>query len=166
MKYIRNKLLYPGDIFLIAVISILLTAALYGLFGCSAPTGSTSTLGNGKVDAVEAATLRVAVGLAMTARPDTVAPAYAVSTALLAGLSADYVALPQAVDGIIKRETERLNLDPATLASFGDLLLLIRAEITQRISVEAVDDPGKRVMVRELVAIVQETAATRLGIKP
>lgn len=148
---------------MVGILFIMLLLALYGLYGC---TNSTSTLGNGKVDAVEAATLRVAVGLAFTARPDTVAPAYAVSTALLAGLSADYVALPAAVDGIISRETERLNLDPATLASFGDLLLLIKAEITQRISVDAVDDPGKRVMVRELVAIVQETAAARLGIKP
>lgn len=150
---------------MVGILIIILLVALYGLFGCAAPAGSASTLGNGKVDAVEAATLRVAVGLAFTARPDTVAPAYAVSTALLAGLSADYVALPAAVDGIISRETERLNLDPATLASFGDLLLLIKAEITQRISVDAVDDPGKRVMVRELVAIVQETAAARLGIK-
>ncbi len=151
---------------MVGIMIIMLLVGLYGLFGCAPNSGSNSTLGNGKVDAVEAATLRVAVGLAFTARPDTVAPAYAVSTALLAGLSADYVALPQAVDGIIKRETDRLNLDPATLAAFDDLLLLIKAEITQRISADAVDDPGKRVMVRDLVAIVQETAAARLGIKP
>ena len=55
--------------------------------GCS-PQGD-STLGNGKVDLVEAATIRVAVGMAFTARPDTVVPAYRVATGLLVVLDAD-----------------------------------------------------------------------------
>lgn len=109
---------------MVGILFIMLLLALYGLYGC---TTSTSTLGNGKVDAVRRHAASGGRGLAFTARPDTVAPAYAVSTALLAGLPAERVALPAAVDDIISRRTERLNLRSRYIGLFGDLLLLIKA---------------------------------------
>jgi len=141
---------------------LLLALILFAAFGCGGSSGST-TVGNGKIDPVEAATLRVAVGLAFTARPDTVAPAHAVATALLNGLSAETIALPLAVDTIVAREVAQLHLDPATLASFNDLLALIKAEIMQRLPVTALPDPDKRILVRQLITIIQETAAARMG---
>ena len=142
---------------------LLLIGLCFGLGACGSQTST--TLGNGKVDPTEAAALRVAVGLAFTARPTAVAPAYAVSTAILAGL-ADGQAVPlDAIDGAIAQETAKLKLDPATLQSFNDLILLAKAEITQKLSTDT-DATARQVVVRDVVTIVQQTAAARLGMAP
>ena len=135
-----------------------------GLTACK-EEGS-STLGNGRVDPGEAAALRVAVGLAFTARPDTVAPAYAVSTAVLAVLGDGSTPVPlDSIDGLIGKETAKLKLAPATLQSFNDLILLAKAEITQKLSTDT-DATARQVVVRDVVTIVQQTAAARLGMAP
>lgn len=137
--------------------------------GSTGSTGSTgqSTLGNGKVDPTEAAALRVAVGLAFTARPDTIAPSYAVSTAILAGLDvAGGQAVPlSAIDGLIGQETAKLKLDPLTQQSFNDLILLVKAKVLEQLSTNT-DVAARMVVVRDLVTIVQQTAAARLGMAP
>lgn len=134
---------------------------LLSLAACFGSKGS-STLGNGQVDAVEAATLRVAVGLAMTARPDTVAPAHAVGTALLAVLADDSQPVPtSAIEQTIIAKMVELNLDPASQQSFNDLILLIKAKIIEQLAM-ATQGTNRIVVVRDIIKIVRETATARL----
>lgn len=146
------------------MIALLCGLCLAFLFGCGKQQGA--TLGDGKVDQVEAATIQVAVGLAMTARPDTVAPAYAVSTAILAVLDADKeeTTLAAAIDTALTAKLEELHLDAPTKASVQDLALLIRAQVMEQLSAANLPASEKRVVVRDVIAIVQQTAASRLGV--
>jgi len=151
---------------LICVLLILMGLWVFGMFGCtnSGSTGNT-TLGNGQVDAVEAATLRVAVGLAFTARPDTVAPAYAVASALLIVLDGDTESTAlDTIDQALSKEIAKLNLETATAASFADLVNLVKTKIEDKLQGSGVSASGKRVVVRDVIKIVQETAALRMGI--
>jgi len=133
------------------------------LAACFANKG-TSALGNGQMDAVEAATLRVAVGLAFTARPDTALPAYTAATAVLAALGEGGESVPASIiDHVIADKLNALNLDPATRASFNDLALLIKARIVEQLGTGSTG-PQKAVVVRDIVEIVRETAAARLEI--
>jgi len=130
---------------------------------CFGPKGA-STLGNGQVDAVEAATIRVAVGLAFSAQPETVAPAYAVATAVLAVLTDTKEPVPASViDRVIGARVDSLNLDPATRQSFNDLVLLVQAKIMEQLGA-GTEVANKVVVIRDIVAIVRETAAARLGV--
>lgn len=134
---------------------------LLSLAACFGSKGG-STLGNGQVDAVEAATLRVAVGLAMTARPDTVAPAHAVATALLAVLADDSQPVPAlAIEQTIIAKLGELDLDPASQQSFNDLMLLIKARIMEQLAI-ATQGSNRIVVVRDIIEIVRETATARL----
>lgn len=152
------------DFLVIFCALVMLVFALIGCFGCSGP--GASNIGDGQVDQVEAATIQVAVGLAMTARPDTVAPAYAVSTAILAVLDTSTVetALAAAIDTALTAKLNELNLDAPTKASVQDLALLIRAQTLEQLSSANLPASEKRVVIREVVAIVQRTAAVRLGV--
>lgn len=152
------------DSLLIFCMLMLLLFSLSVQFGCSGP--GAANIGDGKVDQVEAATIQVAVGLAMTARPDTVAPAYAVSTAILAVIdtSTAETALAAAVDTALTAKLDELHLDAPTKASVQDLALLIRAQVMEQLSAANLPASEKRVVIREVVAIVQQTAAARLGV--
>jgi hypothetical protein len=139
---------------------------LFLLFCISACVGTQqSTIGDGKVDEVEAASIRVAVGLAFAARPDTIAPAYAVTTALLAGMKAGAVVELPNLDGIIAKEVALLKLDPLTAANFDDLITLVKAKIKAQVTLPNLPDTQKMVVVKQVVEIVQQSAALRLGIK-
>lgn len=146
------------------IIALLCLLSLAVLFGCGKQQGA--NIGDGKVDQVEAATIQVAVGLAMTARPDTVAPAYAVSTAILAVLDADNgdTALAEAIDTALTSKLDDLHLDAPTTASVQDLALLIKAQIMEQLSSANLPASEKRVVIRDVVAVVQQTAAIRLGV--
>lgn len=128
------------------------------------PDGS-STLGDGKVDQVEAASIRVAVGLAFTAKPEAVVPAYGVSTAVLAVLPPGEGAEIDVslIDTVIGAELDKLNLDQPTRQSFDDLVLLARAKISEQLA-KGTAGNQRLVVVREVVAIIQQTAASRLEV--
>lgn len=147
-------------IFLLAIFTAMIVGACAG----PGPDGK-STFGDGKVDQVEAASIRVAVGLALGAKPEAVAPSYAVSTAVLALMPAGGgepvdVSL---IDAAIAKETGKLNLDHLTRQSFDDLVLLARAKIVEQIGAKT-EVSAKLVVVREVVAIIQQSAAARLGV--
>ena len=144
-------------------IALALVLALVFSFGCTQP--NETTIGNGKVDPVEAATVRVAVGMAFTARPDTVAPAYAVSDALLTMLDAsrDQSALVTTINQTLAGETAKLNLDAGTAASFADLVALVEAQIVARLAEANITASQRMVVVRDIVAIVHDTAAMRMA---
>nr|WP_321466768.1 hypothetical protein [uncultured Desulfobulbus sp.] len=145
-----------------SLLCLLLSFTLFCQFGCSE---NGSTLGNGQVDQVEAATIRVAVGLALTARPDTAAPAYAASTAILALLDegTGESALAATIDTALTAKLDELHLDAATKQSMVDLSLLIKAQILEQLGAANIGASAKKVLVRQVVAIVQQTAGARLG---
>lgn len=145
------------------IIAMFFVAALAVMAGCS-PQGD-STLGNGKVDLVEAATIRVAVGMAFTARPDTVVPAYRVATGLLVVLDADAdkTALAKTIKTALAEETAKLHLDAATASAFTDLVGLIEAQLLQQLNAPEVSTSQKAVILRDVLTIVRDAAADRMG---
>lgn len=151
-----------GLLFLSAIMFLTLTAS-----SCSNGTGIGGTsIGDGKVDAVEAAELRVAVGLSFNARPDLIAPSYAVSTAILTGMmltDKSISTIPQ-IDEIIAKETAKLKLDPLTQQSFNDLIALIKVKVVEQMGTVKIPDSNKMVVIHDIVFIIQQTSAARLGI--
>lgn len=137
----------------------LLMAVVLGLAGCNG-----TTIGNGKIDPVEAATIRVAVGAAMSAKPSAIPPAYAVSTALLALTDPEqgkFVTVALIKDAIAK-ETAKLKLDPYTAASFGDLVGIIETKLAERLQQADIHPSERVIVIRAVIAIVAEAAAARM----
>lgn len=136
-------------------------------FGCEKGTGiGGTTVGDGKVDAVEAAELRVIIGLTLGAKPAAIAPAYAVSTALLITLNnvTTQNVVAGVVDQVIAAEVKKLKLDPVTEQSFNDLVYLIRVRIEAKYKISALPESQRLVVVKDIVQIVHDASASRLGI--
>ena len=129
--------------------------------GCAARP---STLGDGRVDAVEAGTIRVAVGAAMMAAPETIAPAYAVSTALLLAIdSGDVVAL-SGLSEKVDSAMAGLELTEAEKAGANDLIALVRAKIREELGLTEITEAQRLIVVRTVLEIVRSAAAARLGV--
>ena len=142
---------------------LLLLFLIVTLFGCGCKDGKT-TIGDGKVDMVEASTIRVAVGLAFAAKPNTVVPAYAISTALLQMTESDTEKVsPIFIEQALNSEIGKLNLDPLTVQSVNDLIVLIRAQIIDQIGVNN-DVQAKVIVIRQVIQIVHDSAGARLGV--
>ena len=125
------------------------------------PNGG-SSIGDGKVDIVEAAVIQVAVGAAMSAKPELIAPSYAVSTALLTMLDASTITSPSMLETVLGKEIDKLNLDPLTRQSVRDLVALIKAKIVQELNLT--DAPNtKMIVLKQIVQIVHDTAAARIN---
>lgn len=122
-----------------------------------------TTIGDGKVDAVEAAEIRLAVGLAFAGHPEIVAPTYGIATAILAATGDQGAVDAAVIDGVIGREVAKLGLDPVTLQSFNDLVALAKAKIMAHLPDQA-DRTGRLVVVRDVVEIIRQAAAARMGI--
>lgn len=141
----------------IAIMSIILFLSL----GCA----KNSTIGDGQVDEVETAIIQVAVGLAMNASPSTVVPAYAVSTALLQEIdSAESVTLAM-IDRRLAKETANLKLTNDEMASFNELVGLVKAKIMDELELDSTSRYGDRkyiMVVRTVVEITNKAARARL----
>ncbi len=130
----------------------------------NASAGGQSTIGNGKVDLVEAATIQVAVGLAFSAKPQTVVPAYAVTTALLKIMSNDTEQVqPSMIKILVVKELEKLKLDKLTMLSMIDLMNLVEAEIKTKIDIQ-VQDSNKMVIIKQVIQIIHDSSEVRIGI--
>lgn len=159
MGYTTQSEQYGLGILIALVLAVLIAFS----WGCSQQ--GENTIGNGKVDLVEAATIRVAVGLAFSARPDTVVPAYRVATGLLVVLDAeaDKTALAKTIQVALAEETKKLHLDAATAASFADLVALIEAQLMEKLNASPVTSSQKAVILRDVLTIVRDTAAARMA---
>jgi len=147
---------------LLLIITLLFTMVL--LMGASGCSSKTSGIGDGKVDAIEAATIQIAVGLAMTAKPETVAPAYAVSTALLAVMDgADPVGL-DTLNAVLAERTAQLELTAGERQSVMALVGLVRAGIKKQLNLPDIKASQKLVVVRDVLEIVRATASARLHV--
>jgi hypothetical protein len=142
---------------LMNMVTFLLVLIVCALTGCV-----TSNVGDGKVDAVEAATIRAAVGVSMSARPETVVPAYAVTKALLAVMDGPEAVLLKDLESELDDRINALNLTPMEKAAVLDLVAVVRVNIEARLSGLAPD--LKLVVVRTVIEIVHNTAAYRLNM--
>lgn len=122
----------------------------------------TSNMGDGQVDAVEAATIRAAVGVSMSARPETVVPAYAVTKTLLAVMDGPEAVPLKDLEAAMNERIDALDLSPMEKAAVMDLAALVKVNIEARLSGLAPD--LQLVVVRSVIEIVHETAAYRLNM--
>ena len=142
---------------------LLITCLLLALLpGCSGPNALIKI--DGKVDQVEAALIQTAVGVALTAKPEAVPPAYAVSTAILARIDGGSVLL-SGLDAAVQSEVDDLDLLTAEKQSVMDLVSVIRATIISKLEEEGITDIDQRlVVVKQVIEIVRASAASRLGV--
>jgi hypothetical protein len=127
------------------------------LAGCSTITV------DGDLDPAESATIRLAVGLSMSAEPKTVLPAYAVSTALLTILEGSETTPLDTLDAAINAEADKLNLTDTERASFNELLQLVKAETMKHLNLPEIDAGQKLIIVKTVIQIVREAALARIG---
>jgi hypothetical protein len=143
------------------IVSILMMVMMLIVSSCA---NNQTTIRNGKVDPVEAATIQIAVGVAFAANPKTIVPAYAVTTALLKIMSNNNEeVVPSMVKDMIFKEIDKLKLDKLTLLSMHDLISLVEAEIKMKVDAQY-GDANKLVVIKQVVKIIHDTAEARIGI--
>ena len=140
------------------IVALLVSLMLF--IGCSGKTN----IGDGKIDTVEEAEIRIAVGLILSSRPETVPMAYLVSEKLLQIMSDDYISTLDAVDIIVAREVKQIKFTPEETASFNDLLILVKAKISEQVNTTTVDG-ARLIMVKQVIKIVNESSKARMKIK-
>ena len=132
------------------------------LSACS--TSKPNTIGNGVVDPVEEATLRLSISLAFDSYPVAVEPAYIVSSVLLSKLNdteMDDAALLNTVDTVVKDKTKELNLKNSDKAAFNLLIIIVKERIKEIINVEKIPESQRVVVIKDLIKIVNEVAKAR-----
>ena len=123
-----------------------------------------NTIGNGVVDPVEEATLRLSISLAFDSYPVAVEPAYIVSSVLLSKLNdteMDDAALLNTVDVVVKDKTEELNLKNSDKAAFNLLIIIVKEKIKELINVEKIPESQRVIVIKDLIKIVNEVAKAR-----
>ena len=132
------------------------------LSACS--SSKPNTIGNGVVDPVEEATLRLSISLAFDSYPVAVEPAYIVSSVLLSKLNdteMDDAVLINIVDAVVKDKTEELNLKNSDKAAFNLLIIIVKEKIKELINVEKIQESQRVVVIKDLIKIVNEVAKAR-----
>ena len=132
------------------------------LSACS--TSKPNTIGNGVVDPIEEATLRLSISLAFDSYPVAVEPAYIVSSVLLSKLNdteMDDAVLINIVDAVVKDKTEELNLKNSDKAAFNLLIIIVKERIKEIINVEKIPESQRVVVIKDLIKIVNEVAKAR-----
>ena len=132
------------------------------LSACS--SSKPNTIGNGVVDPIEEATLRLSISLAFDSYPVAVEPAYIVSSVLLSKLNdteMNNAALLNTVDAVVKDKTKELNLKNSDKAAFNLLIIIVKEKIKELINVEKIPESQRVVVIKDLIKIVNETAKAR-----
>ena len=143
------------SILIIPILLLLLSA-------CS--SSKPNTIGNGVVDPVEEATLRLSISLAFDSYPVAVEPAYIVSSVLLSKLNdteMDDAALLNTVDAVVKDKTKELSLKNSDKAAFNLLIIIVKERIKEIINVEKIPESQRVVVIKDLIKIVNEVAKAR-----
>lgn len=138
---------------------LVLCVFMFSLSACT-QTG-TSTIGNGKIDTLEMATIQIAVGLAMNQKPETVIPSYLVTNELLA-LDANKVASFDDYNLIVQKQIDSLNLDPMTKASALDLYMVVKEIIVSTLNKQGISEDQKYIVMMDIVKVINKSAKIRL----
>lgn len=136
---------------------LVLAAFVLMVVGCV-----TDNVGDGRVDQVEAATIRLAVGAAMSAKPEAVVPAYAVTKTLLAVMDGSEAVQVADLETALDEKIGDLDLTDMERQSVTDLAALVRANIQERIA--GIGEGRRMVVVKAVIEIVHEAAAARLDL--
>ncbi len=117
------------------------------LAGCSG-----TTVGDGVFDAREQAYFKAGVGIAISAKPETAAPVYAVATTCLGLISLDLDLAMKLTD-----------IDEKLRPSVADLINVLKADMETVIATEVVIDVNKRTeIIKQMLVIVQTSAKERM----
>ena len=134
------------------------------LLSSACSSSKPNTIGNGVVDPVEEATLRLSTSLAFDSYPVAVEPAYIVSSALLSKLNdteMDDAVLLNTVDAVVKDKTKELNLKNSDKAAFNLLIIIVKEKIKELINVEKIPENQRVIVIKDLIKIVNEVAKAR-----
>ena len=157
-KYLGKRVKKMKNIF--GMMCALAMACMLAISGCAG--ASKPILDNGHLSPVWMASIKFSVGLGMSARPETVAPAYRVSGALLAVMDGEESVLADGLKDAIAKRTEALGFDRPTMASFDDLVDLVTANIQAELDGLALPESERLVVVRDVVSIIHDAAAARI----
>ena len=141
---------------------LIIPLLLFLLSACS--SSKPNTVGNGVVDPIEEATLRLSISLAFDSYPVAVEPAYIVSSVLLSKLNDTEMgdaALLNTVDTVVKAKTKELNLKDSDKAAFNLLIIIVKERIKELINVEKIPESQRVVVIKDLIKIVNEVAKAR-----
>ncbi|WP_316348481.1 hypothetical protein [Desulfuromonas acetoxidans] len=120
------------------------------------------TIGNGKVDVIEGAVFRVAVGRVLDRRPELSEPAQKVTGALLEVMNETETVDLAAVDAKLAERVAALNLPPSVRESFSRLVDDIRSHVIEHIVDSGGSAANAAVVVHDLVQIVNDVSTSRL----
>lgn len=132
------------------------------LTGCATQTGLITV--DGKLDDTEKAVIGLTVDAALAAKPSAVAPAYAVSTALLASKDAvlGQSVLVSYLDTVIEAEVQKLGLTPAGYQDFKFLVAIVKSKIKLDLDVQGISENDRLVFVFDVVKVVNDVAKARM----
>lgn len=117
------------------------------LAGCSG-----TTVGDGVFDTREQAYFKAGVGIAISAKPETAAPVYAVATTCLGLVSLDLDLAMKLTD-----------IDEKLRPSVADLVNILKTDMEAVIATEVVTDINKRTeIIKQMLTIVQTSAKERM----
>lgn len=138
---------------------ISLVVLLFLMAGCA---GSQSNIGDGKFDPKEQAYFKLAVGVAMTARPETAPAVYVISEAVLKVIEPRNVSSNEVLEGVIDYEVEKLKLTPGAKLVLLDLVNLLKVEMFSVLDTENINIDDRLVVVKQMLQIINESARARI----
>lgn len=134
-----------------------------GCVSCSVNDGKMSTtIGDGVFDAREQAYFRVLVGAALTSYPNTPAPVYAATGAMLAVLDASSAGDNTALMELINVECAKIKIKPALQPSFDDLMALLQADMFSVLDGNAIPTDKRLEIVKQMLEIINQSAKARM----
>lgn len=139
--------------FVFAIMAIL---SVFSVVGCN--NGQFGTIGNGKIDQIEAVAIRAGVGAALSAKPEIVPVVYGVSTALLAIIANDPAITVSSIDYFFNEEVERLKISNDVKKSFADFVIVSKEEIMKIANIPDVTDNKVVVVITDFLKIIQSVS--------
>jgi len=123
-----------------------------------------STIGNGKLDPIEKATIQLAVGIAMNEKPDSIIPAYMVTNELIAlnNNTNNSVFTLEEYNLFVRKQVDSLDFDQMTKQSAIDLYVLVKEIIIGTLKSEGISEDQKYIIVMDIVKIINQSAKGRL----
>jgi hypothetical protein len=136
---------------------------MFSLSSCN-QISTQSTIGDGKLDPIEKATIQLAVGIAMNEKPDSIIPAYMVTNELIAlnNNTDNNVSTLEEYNLFVRKQIDSLDLDIKTKQSAIDLYILVKEIIIETLKSEGISEDQKYIVIMDIVKIINQSAKDRL----
>ena len=139
-------------------LSVCLVMSLFFVLGCAKP----GAIGDGEIDEVESAIIRLATGAVLSSKPELIVPAYVISTVLLNKMESGQIAALENFDTELNEEIDKLELTELEKKSANDLVVLLKAKIKKDLDIEGIPQEEKFVVVKDLLMIVKQSSNERI----